>query len=255
MMNFFSFLTLIFLTVSCIKTAEQLKREKRFDTISTQVGDTQGLVAEMITRSKDLQKQIDTLNGKLEEIEYNQSKLNPEEFKSMSENLALVKTQQEAQNTQLLQIQNELKEQRAFMEKVTETLAAISKSSSSKKKKSAKEDLNQGLAYIKKDKYVEARRKLESLIDHKDLTPGERNKVLHGLGKVEFYTKNYDKALVFFSKIITRYPRASLAPSSLLFIGRSLSRMGKKDEARQAFLKVVEDYKDSREANEARKEL
>ena len=61
--------------------------------------------------------------------------------------------------------------------------------------------------------------------------------------------------MIYFSKIFTKYPRASLASSSLLYIGKSLNKMGKKDEARQAFMKVIEDYKDTKEANEARKEI
>ncbi len=105
------------------------------------------------------------------------------------------------------------------------------------------------------DKYAEAREELEALIDHSDLTPGDNNKVLYGLGKVEFFTGNAEKALVYFSKIFTKYPKASLAPGSLLFIGKSLKKLGKAEEAKQAFTKVVEDYKSSKEANEARKEL
>ena len=254
MMRILTIAALLTLSSACIKTAEQVHREKRFETMSEQMGDTQGLVANMVTQMKDLQGQIDKLHGRLEELEHNQSKVDPDQLNKMDETLALLKTQQETQSTQLLQIQNELKEQRQFIEKVTESLAST-KAAPKSKKKSAKQDLAEGLSLIKNDKYGEARKGLETLIDHKDLTPGERNKVLHGLGKVEYYTGNFDKALVYFSKIITKYPKASLAPNSLLFIGRSLKKMGKKDEAKQAFLKIVEDYKGSKEANEAKKEL
>ncbi|NDD86069.1 hypothetical protein EBZ38_17555, partial [bacterium] len=87
------------------------------------------------------------------------------------------------------------------------------------------------------------------------LSQGDKNKLLHGLGKVEYFSGNLEKAMVYFSKIFTKYPKATLAPSSLLFIGRSLNKMGKKDEAKEAFKKVIEDYKDTKEANEARKEI
>jgi len=72
---------------------------------------------------------------------------------------------------------------------------------------------------------------------------------------VEFYTGHNDKALVYFSKIYTKYPRSSLAASSLLFIGRSLKKTGKTEEAKQAFQQVVDDYKGTKEANAAKKEL
>ena len=46
-----------------------------------------------------------------------------------------------------------------------------------------------------------------------------------------------------------------MGPSSLLFIGRCLEKMGKKDEAKEAYAKVVEDYAGSKEAKEAKKEM
>src|SRR5690606_10590452 len=127
---------------------------------------------------------------------------------------------------QLAQIQNELKEQRTFLEKVTATLSKMGKSES--KKKSPKEELNEALGLVRDNKFSMARTELESLIGHKDLNAADQNKILHGLGRVEFYTKHYEKALVYFSKIFANYPRSSLAPSSLLFIGKSLDKLGKK---------------------------
>jgi TolA-binding protein len=259
MMKNFSLIALIVLSTACIKTADQVNREKRFESMSEQMKDSQGLVADLVGQMKDMQGQLDKMNGKIEELEHRQKQANPETVK-MAETLNVMKTQQEAESTQLLQIQNELKEQRAFIEKVTASLAEASKQkeapvTKTAKKKNARSDLETGLEHIKQNKYDDARIELEALIDHDDLTPGDHNKVLHGLGKVEYYTGNSDKALVYFSKIYTKFPKASLAPSSLLFIGRSLAKMGKKDEAKEAFAKVVEDYKGSKEANEAKKEL
>lgn len=110
-------------------------------------------------------------------------------------------------------------------------------------------------ALVRANKYAEGRRELEALLDHKDLNAADNNKVLHGLGRVEFYTKNYEKALVYFSKIYTNYPRSSLAPSSLLFIARSLDRIGKKKESKEAYNQVIEEYSDNAAATEAKKEL
>lgn len=248
---------IFFLSTACIKTAEQLQREKRMETIADQMGDTQGLMANLVEQMKDIQTQLNTINGRIDELEHKQGSMsNSQELKEMSESLNLLKTQQENQASQFAVIQNEMKEQRSFIEKVTSSLANVKESSTkTNKKKSAKEELEVGLTLIKKNKFDEARKQLEGLIDHEGLTPGEKNKVLHGLGKVEFFTGNHEKAMVYFSKIFTKYPKASLASSSLLFIGKSLNKMGKKDEARQAFLKVIEDYKDTKEANEARKEI
>lgn len=256
MMKILSLTSLILLSTACIKTADQVQREKRFESMTEQMKDSQDLVTDLLAQMKNMQSQLNKMNGRIEEIEYRQPQVNPENINKMTENLNVMKAKQDVDSTALMQIKAELKEQRAFMEKVTQSLVASKEApKSTSKKKNAKSDLAEALELIKQDKYDSARSELEALIEHPDLTPGDHNKVLHGLGKVEYYTGNSDKALVYFSKIFTRFPKASLAPSSLLFIGRSLSKMGKKDEAKEAFAKVVEDYKGSKEANEAKKEL
>lgn len=252
-MKFLSFFFLLALSVSCIKTAEQVNREKRIDSMNSQLADSQGLVADMVGQMKDMQNQIDKLNGKIEEMEHKNKGVNEESFNKVNESMSMMKAQQETQGAQLQGIQTELKDQKAFLEKLMGSLQSNNNSKS--QKKSAKSELAEALALIKSNDYSDARSILEGLIDHKDLSPGDQNKVLHGLGKVEFYTKNYEKGLVFFSKIYSKYPKASLAPSSLLFIGKSLEKMGKKPEAKEAFAKVVEDYAGSSEAKEAKKEL
>lgn len=258
MTKFFLLVFVFVFSAGCIKTADQVNRERRFERVSEQMGDTQGLVADLVTQMKDMQSQLDRMNGKIEELEHKQRQVNPENLTKMSETLNVLKSQRETDSAQLTQIQSEIKEQRAFLEKVTASLSAAKETapaSKAEKKKSARSELEGALDLIKENKYKEARKELEPLIDHDDLTPGDKNKVLHGLGKVEYYTGNHEKAMVYFSKIFTKFPRASLAPSSLLFIGRSLAKMGKKEEAKQAFQKVVEDYQGTKEANEASKEL
>lgn len=257
-MRSFALIALFILSTACIKTAEQVNREKRFENMTQQMKDSQGLVADLVAQMKDMQSQLDKMNGRLEEIEHKQKQIDPENIKKMNESVEVVRTQQTSQAEQLNQIQNELKEQRSFLEKVTTSLAQVKeepKATKSSKKKSARTDLEEALAHVKENKYDDARGELEALIDHNDLTPGDHNKVLHGLGRVEYYTNNPEKALTYFSKIYTKFPKASLAPSSLLFIGRALNKMGKKEEAKQAFQKVIEDYKGSKEANDAKKEL
>ncbi len=244
----------MFLSFSCIKTAEQVQREKRIESMSEQMKDSQGLVADMVSQMKDMQSQLDKLSGRIEEIEYRNKQMDPQAITKMTENMNLIKTQQETDSAQLAQIQAELKEQRGFIEKVTASLSSA-KAAPAAQKKSAKSELAHALELVKSNAYNDARSELEALIDHQELSPGDHNKVLHGLGRVEYYTKNYEKGLVYFSKIFSRFPKSSLAPGSLLFIGKSLEKMGKKDEAKEAFKKVIEDYPSTKEAKEAKKEL
>jgi TolA-binding protein len=256
-MKILGFCLLLALSVSCIKTAEQVNREKRLESMSEQMQDSRGLVANMVTQMKDMQSQLDKLNGRMEELEHKSGKIDPNGITKMNENINLLSTQQQTDAGQLAQIQNELKEQRAFLEKIMTSLNNVSKSPSSggSQKKSAKNDLAEALELVKNNEYAKARTELEALIDHNDLSPGDHNKVFHGLGRVEFYTKNYEKGLVYFSKIYSKYPKSSYAGSSLLFIARTLEKMGKKDEAKEAYAKVIEDYAGSKEAKDAKKEM
>lgn len=254
MTKFMSILAVLLLSSACIKTADQVNRERRMDTVSEQMKDSQGLIADLISQIKEMQSQVNQLNGKVEELEYKQKQIDPQSISKMNETLEHVKVRQETEAGQLAQIQAELKEQRTFMEKVTSSLSSMKSSAKASQKKSPKEELAQGLDLIVKDKYGEARKVLEGLIDHKSLTAGENNKVLHGLGKVEYYTNNPEKSLVYMSKVFTKYPKSSLAPNCLYFIGRSLKKLGKKEEANQAFDKVISDYPETRDAKNAAKE-
>ncbi len=257
MSKILSVIFLLSLSTACIKTADQVNREKRFDSMAENMKDSQGLLADVVNQMKDMQSQLDKLNGRIEELEHHQKNLDPDQIKKMNESLTLVQTQQATDSEQLGKIQAELKEQRGFLEKVTASLSAMGseKPRSSSKKKSVKAQLSKALELVKQDKFPEARTSLEALVEAEGLTAGDNNKVLHGLGRVEYYSKNYDKALIYFSKIYTKYPKASLAPSSLLFIARSLDKLGKKDEAKEAYTRCSEDYPGSVESAEAKKEL
>jgi TolA-binding protein len=250
-------LALFLLCQACIKTADQVNREKRFEAMSENMKDSQGLLADMVSQLKDMQSQIDKLNGRVEEIEHHNKQIDPEALRKMNENMTLLQTQQQSDSEQLTKIQAELKDQRAFLEKVTTTLSSMGKEKarSSSKKKSAKAELADALELVKAGKYSEAKSELELLIGADGLSAGDNNKLLHGLGRVEYYAKNYDKALVYFSKIYTKYPKSSLAPNSLLYIAKSLKKLGKKEEAKEAFQRCVDDYPGSKDAAEAKKEI
>ncbi|HXH74409.1 MAG TPA: tetratricopeptide repeat protein [Bacteriovoracaceae bacterium] len=258
MTKILAILFILSLSTSCIKTAEQVQREKRFDNMSEQMSDSQSLIGDMVSQMKDMQGQLDKMNGRLEVMEHKQKQIDPDAVKELNENVGVIQGQRQADTAQMTQIQNELKDQKAFLEKLMATLSTMDKESNAPpakaKKKSAKDDVGSALALVKNNEFDQAKSQLLGLLEE-DLSPGDQNKVLHGLGRVEFYSKNYDKALVYFSKIYTKFPKASLAPSCLLFIGKSLQKLGKNDEAKEAFAKLTEDYPQAREVSEAKKEL
>ncbi len=245
-------LTFLLTLTSCLKTAEQVRREQRVETMSQQLSDSQNIVADLTVMLKNLQSQIDTLNGKVEELQKGQQALQGADLKGMSENMNVIKTQLDAvQKSQDAQ-NEELKQQRGFIEKVTEKLGNMNKSTSVGPKKGPKDEIAAARKLIGRRKLSDARTILEGMVNDSSVGPGDMNKVLHGLGEIEFAQKNWEKSLVFFSKIYTKYPKSSLAPSSLLHIGRALNNLGKKDEAAQAFQELRTQYPGSSAAKEAR---
>ncbi len=137
MTKIFPLLALILFSTSCIKTADQVNREKRFEAMSENMKDSRGLLTDMVSQLKDMQSQIDKINGRVEEIEHRNKQIDPDSIKKMNENMTLLQTQQQSDSEQLTKIQAELKEQRAFLEKVTNSLSSMGNEkprSSSKKK-------------------------------------------------------------------------------------------------------------------------
>lgn len=123
----------LFLLASCLKTAEQVQREKKMAEIPDQVQSSQKMMSDLLIQMKDLRAQMNTLNGRIEELEYKQGQTDPEKEKKSSETMNLIQNQQTAQATQLEEIKAELKEQRAFLEKVTSSLKNISSGDTKKK--------------------------------------------------------------------------------------------------------------------------
>lgn len=255
------YLLLLLTSTACIKTADQVNRERQITNMSSQLSDSQTLVGQLISQIQSMQSQLETLTGKVEEMEHKQSLISPEKIKENSEDIILLKTQADTTHNQIASLQEELTAQKAFAEKVTEGLKNLSKQQAAATAKSApaaktpKQQLTEALQMVVDNKFISAKVILEPLIDHKELNAADRNKVYHGLGRVELYTNNPDKALVYLSKIVMNYPRSSLAPNSLYLIGKSFQKLNKTEEARQAFTKVVTDYPNSADAARAKKEL
>lgn len=253
-MKFVVIAVLALSAAGCLKTAEQVKREQRVENMSQQLSDSQNIVADMTVMMKGLQQQIDQLSGKVEELQHQQKATSGADLQGMSENLNLLRQQVQSLNENQQKQNTELVQQRAFIEKVTEKLGKMGAQRSEGPKKNPKSDIEEARALINKRKYSEAREILEAMVDNSAVNAADQNKALHALGLIEYQQSNYEKGLVFFSKIFTKYPKSSLAPNSLLYIGRSLAKLGKKEEAKQAFSEVVSSYPESSSAKDAKKE-
>ncbi len=245
---------LALLLAGCLKTAGQVRREQQVESMSQQMSDSQGLMADLTVSVKNMQTQLDAMNGRLEESERAHSEARGQDLRALSESVTLLKQQVQALMDNQQKQDAELQQQRAFIEKVTERLGQIGQGGGATKK-NPKSDVQAAWKLIRAKNYAGARRLLEGLLDDPEVGAADQNKALHALGILEYEQKNYEKGLAFFSRLYTKYPRSSLAPDSLLHIGRSLRRLGKKDEARQAFEEVRASYGGTGAAGQAQKEL
>ncbi len=246
-MKFILLLSLCFLATACLKTAEQLRREQRVDSMSQQLSESQNIVADLTVMLKSLQSQIDAINGRLDVLQKNSD----EKSNANSKAIADLTTQVQTLSNAVVKMEEEVKAQRGFVEKVTTKLGSMAAPAASSSS-DAKSIISQAKSLMNKKKYSEAKSKLEGLLNDSSVNTADMNKVLFHLGEIEFSQKQWEKSLVYFSKIYTKYPKSSLAPSSLLFIGKALKSLGKTDESKQAFDELKANYPGSSAAKEVK---
>jgi TolA-binding protein len=240
-------LTLLFVLTSCFKTAGQVKKEQELESATAQISNSQELMADIMTQQKEMQAKLDLMSGKMEELEHaKKSQSENPEIAQLKEQVDLLFKSQEEQKLLI----ESLKAEHGSKAKEVQTTKANTNMNGN-----AKELLARGLKNIDAKKYAEAKEQLTMAIEKTGLTPGDVNKAHHGLGVVAFKTKQFEESLVHFSKIFTKYPKSSLAPSSLFYIGKSFKSLGKKEEAKEAFEELKNSYPESKFVKEAKSEM
>jgi TolA-binding protein len=256
-------LLLPIILTSCLKTTEQIEREQKVDSLSKELSQSHKTVADLMLQVKELQTKLNGINGQFEEMEYkqssNQSKQIDEikkQVSTLTEQLNLIQTENKTLNQKIILIQETLDSQKAFIEKVTQSLGKISEAKTEKEKKSNDEDsFETALGLMKAKKYKKAKDIFLDLIGDKEQPTSIINKSHFQLGLIEFKNQNYDEALVYFSKVYTQYPESSVAPSALFYIGKSFKLMKKNEEANSSFSELIEKFPKAKEVLQAKKEL
>ncbi|HQS84362.1 MAG: tol-pal system protein YbgF [Alphaproteobacteria bacterium 16-39-46] len=105
----------------------------------------------------------------------------------------------------------------------------------------AEEQYKTSLDFLKKKEYGPALKGFESFLEH------HKNNELAGnaqywIGEAHFAMNNYSKASVAFLTAYKDYPKNTKRPDSLLKLGQSLSKLGKKKEACATLQKLLTDF-------------
>ena len=255
-------LTLVsFMFTSCFKSAEEIRREKMVDKMSTQLEQSSRLVATLTQQVKDLQSRLDSTSGQLEEIGYktstNQQKTQ-EDFTQTTAQLAeqvnALKMEVQKNKMSMKQINASLSAQKKYLNNINKTLASLGGGSSSGIS-SSKSLLSDAHKAFEKNQQKKAINLYQQVLSEGSINAAQRNHVWHNLGLLEYWNKRYNDAAVWFSKIYTKYPQSSWAPRSLLYIARCFKNNGKKTEANATYAQLIKDYPKSKYVETANKEM
>lgn len=243
------------LLTSCFKTAEQIKREEQVD---LQLAQSQKLVSELSSQVQVLQNQLAVTTGQIEELDHNRKKqlqdkqqTYAQSLEQINERLTLIQNENKTIHKKLNVLQNDIDAQKKYIKKVNTTLKAVS----SPPKSTSKNSLQKAHKNFERGRYNRAQTQYLEVLGEGKINAAQRNHVYFNLGLIDYQNKKYSEALVYFSKIYTKYPRSSFAPRSLLYIARSFSKLKKKEEANASYQELVDKYPKSSHAKTAKKEM
>jgi len=251
----------LFLLTSCFKTAEDLEREKLLTGLNTEMKQSQGLVADMTIKLKEFEERVSQVNGSLEQIEHRQQTMMAEKEKNQEEKIRALRAQVEQlnqiienQKKQIQMLNQDVEQTKKFIQDLTRNLKGAGSSAQKVKSSEAKNRILELIKLVDKGQYNEAEVELNQMVSS-NISNADKNKAYHELGRINFFKKNYDNSLVYFSKIYTNYPSSSLAPSSLLYISKCLKNKNMKDEAKQTLTEFTQKFPKSSLMAEVNKEL
>lgn len=257
-------LMILFILTSCLKTTDQIKQEKVVKALPNQIQQSQKTIANMTLRINHLENKLQSYNGNIEELEYQQNQVIP---KSQKEMMAKLKTQEgeisllrnsiKKNNKELTSLKSKFQEQSSYLKKVTSMLTSLSKKkvSRSQSKNKKQSSYQQGLNSFQKKHYQEAKKNLLYALKNEKLNAAEKNKLYQTLGHIEFSQKKYRQSSVYFSKIFTKYPKSSMAPDALLHMARAFKKQKQISAAKEAYKTFIKKYPKDKLFKVVKKEL
>ncbi len=256
----FIFLSIFTLAMtSCLKTTEEIRKEEN---LSKQLEQAQKFDKDFLIQVQDLQQKVDAYQGRFEEVEHKQfqhdlqNKEKMEQFmQQMNEQMSALKVISENNQKAISALQESMKQQSQFIQKVTKSLSGIKTTTPAPSSGNPLKQLDEAHSLFEKKKYAQAAELYENLLGSNKLGAAKANSALLNLGIIRYNQKKYSDALTHLSKIYTRWPRSSKAPSALYHIGLCFKAMKQNDEAKESFDQVVKKYSKNAIAKKAKEQL
>jgi len=259
MQKVFKLLILItLLTLGACKTQEEIQREQIVDNLSIQMVENQKLTADSKVRLQGIEESLGMLTGQFEDTSHDTKQLLLKQIYSLTEKVTLLEEREKnSQNTldvtqkRLTSIEDQLITQDKYLKKLLATLSGKVKKKS--KKKMSKYD--SAMFDYKKGRYKRAKSKLESLEGNKRIKGSKRARVLHNLGMISFIKKDDNSATAYFGKLFREFEKSNYNANGLLFLSKSLNRLGQKEQAKQTLQELIMRFPKSKKVKEAKKLL
>lgn len=241
------------LIFSSCKTQEQIQREQMVDNLSIQMKDSASTRASLTMRVQELEQRLSQVTGQVEESGQQQSSLTETRINDLENKLKLIEEQNQELYKKLESQTAEIKQQKEYLEKVLSTLGNITGKKSSKAKSLS--PYEEAMGNYKKGRYKTAKKQLLGLMDSKRLKANQKARIFHNLGMISFMNKDNDKALVYFSKLYTTYPKSKYNANALLFMAKTFQRTKQVDQAKQTLDELINKFPKSKKVAEAKKLL
>ena len=226
------------------------KRDVKDETFRTQ---SAGLRVQI----QSIREEIQTLNGKLEEIEhfFNQDKKKADASRNrLEKQLAKLTEINDSNKKRLEQIEKYL-DIESSETVVRGTADPATKKGNQNSKTLSEDELYKAAkqAFDKLD-FDTARERFERFIKQ---YPKSRNadNAQFWIGEIYYREKWYDKAILEYEKVIQNYPKGNKVKDALLKQGYAWNNIGEKSNARIVWKELVKKYPNTNQAKIARKKL
>lgn len=249
-----SFLLLSLLFFFSCKTREDIEREKLVNDMNLQMQDSQQLSADFTVRLQALEERLSNVTGKVEEGQHQTKETLNKRLESLEEKISLLETTQKTQSESIEKLEKLSKEQGDYIQDVLKGLKTISGKGSSPKSKKLS-PYWEAMESYKDGKYQVAKQQLLTLLEGKKVSGTQLARVIHNLGMIAYMDKENDKALAYFSRLFTEFPKTGYNKNGLLFLARTFKRLNKTEEAKQTLQELVKRFPKAKQVETAKKML
>lgn len=258
------FLIIILPTLgSCLKTAGEIQKEQEMEQLLISARESHSTIADLTAKNKELQDQLSSLQGKVDELQQLVVTKNSTQGQSVTaqtteQQLKLSADVEELKSNvqKVLQQQNESLEK---IQKLEEQFKGMSAQTINAENFQGKTNLKE-LTVEDAEKMVEEKKFNEVINLCKELltskiSDGKKNRCRYAQGISYKELNQFDEGLLILSQIYTDWPKSSLAPQSLLEIGKILQLKKQEKESQLMFKKLINEYPKTSASKEAKKLL